>query len=90
MTALVLALFGVAGRLTALAWVALGAVVVVGEFGPIMDLPSWTLDLSPFAHVPSLPGADLTWSSLVALTAVAAALAAGGVAAFRRRDLESD
>jgi ABC-2 type transport system permease protein len=90
MTTLVMALFGLAGRLTPLAWVALVGVVVVGEFGPLMDLPSWTLDVSPFAHVPPLPGASLTWSSLGVLTVVAALLAVGGMAAFRRRDLETD
>ena len=90
MTALVMALFGVAGRLTPLAWVALVGVVVVGEFGPLMELPHWTLDLSPFAHVPSLPGSELTWTSSVWLTAVAAALAVGGLFAFRHRDLQSD
>ena len=90
MTALVMALFGVAGRLTPLAWVALVGVVVVGEFGPLMELPHWTLDLSPFAHVPALPGSDLTWTSSVWLTAVAAALAVGGLLAFRHRDLQSD
>jgi ABC-2 type transport system permease protein len=90
MTALVMALFGIAGRLTPLAWVALVAVVVVGEFGPLMELPAWTLDISPFAHVPSLPGAEVTWSSLLWLTAVAAALAVLGVLAFRRRDLQTD
>jgi putative exporter of polyketide antibiotics len=40
--------------------------------------------------VPSLPGSELTWTSSVWLTAVAAALAVGGLFAFRHRDLQSD
>ena len=56
MTTLVLALFGLSGRLTVVAWVLLVGFIVVGEFGPLMELPSWTLELSPFAHLPALPG----------------------------------
>jgi ABC-2 type transport system permease protein len=90
MTATVMAFYGVAGRLTALAWVLLVGVLVVGEFGPLMDLPAWTLDLSPFAHVPPLPGGDFEAGALLWLTLIAAALAAFGILAFRRRDLQPD
>jgi ABC-2 type transport system permease protein len=55
-----------------------------------MDLPSWTLDLSPFQHVPALPGSAVTVVPLLELTAVAAGLTVLGVAAFRRRDLQPD
>lgn len=90
MTALVMAVFGVSGRLTSLAWVVLVSFVVLGEFGPLMDLPDWTLELSPFHHVPPLPGGRLDLGPLLWLTAGAAALFLGGLAAFRRRDLQPD
>ncbi len=45
------------------------------------------LDISPFAHVPELPAADFSAGPLLALSAVAAALVALGLVAFRRRDL---
>jgi ABC-2 type transport system permease protein len=65
----------------------LGACVLLTVLGPLLDLPRWVLDLSPFEHVPQLPGGDLSAAPLIWLCAVAAALTALGVQAFRRRDL---
>ena len=45
------------------------------------------MDISPFTHVPLLPAADLDVVPLIALTAVAAALSAAGLAGLRRRDI---
>ena len=52
-----------------------------------MQLPSWTQELSPFTHIPKLPAADLAALPVLGLIAIAAALAAAGLAAFRHRDL---
>ncbi len=45
------------------------------------------MDLSPFAHVPKLPGGTFSATPVVALTAVAALLGAVGLAGLRRRDI---
>jgi ABC-2 type transport system permease protein len=45
------------------------------------------MNVSQFTHVPRLPGGDLTVAPLVWLTAAAVALAAAGLAGFRRRDV---
>jgi ABC-2 type transport system permease protein len=68
------------------------AVIVFILLGPLfgaatLQLPGWAQDLSPFTHVPKVPAADVTAVPILALVAVAAALAAAGLAWFRRRDL---
>ena len=68
-------------------WGVLGACVLLSVLGPLLGLPDWVLDLSPFQHVPQLPAAEFAAGPLLALCAVAAALTAAGMAAFRRRDL---
>ena len=68
-------------------WGVLGACGLLTVLGSLLGLPAWVLDLSPFQHVPQLPAADFAAGPLLALCAVAAALTAVGMAAFRRRDL---
>jgi ABC-2 type transport system permease protein len=87
LTAIAVALFGVLPRWTALAWAPLGVCVVIGLFGTLLSLPTAVLDVSPFEHTPSVPAAS--WSVLPPLVLVlaAAAITAGGLAAFRRRDV---
>lgn len=86
LTGVAVALFGLAPRLSAAAWGVLAAFVMLGEIGPVLQLPQALLDLSPFAHTPKLPGSALAWTPLLWLTAVAVALLAAGLAGFRRRD----
>ncbi len=87
LTGLAVALFGLVPRLVGLAWCALAASMLLGEFGEVLGLPEWARRLSPFSHVPALPGGEMAWGPLVVLLAVAAVLVLAGVAGFRRRDL---
>ncbi|KRF43298.1 polyketide antibiotic transporter [Terrabacter sp. Soil811] len=80
-------LYGALPRFTGLAWAALIVFLLLGEFGDLLDLPGWLVDLSPFTHLPALPGGTVGAAPLVGLTLVAAALSAAGVAALRRRDI---
>ncbi|MDD2858459.1 MAG: hypothetical protein PHU75_07265, partial [Candidatus Nanopelagicales bacterium] len=88
-TGFVVLMFGFAPRLTVLAWGLLVGLALVAELGPAVNLPAWTLDLSPFAHIPRLPGAAMKWNPLVVLMVIAAALVALGVVRFRQRDIVS-
>lgn len=81
------ALFGVAPRLAVAAWGALAVFVFLGEFGEFLGLSQWAMDVSPFTHVPKLPGAAFTATPLLWLTATAALLALVGLATLRNRDL---
>jgi ABC-2 type transport system permease protein len=85
--ALVTALFGLAPRAQSLAWAALTACLLLWFLGPLVDLPAWVMDLSPYEHVPAIPAVGFDAGPLLVLTAVAAALTAAGLAAFRNRDV---
>ncbi len=82
------ALFGLAPRVAVpAAWTVLALAALLALLGPSVRLPAWVLDLTPFTHVPKLPGGAFTATPLIWLTALAAGLTAAGLIAFRRRDL---
>jgi ABC-2 type transport system permease protein len=81
------ALIGLVPRLSSLAWAALILSVLLVELGALFGLNQWIVDLTPFAHVPKLPGAAFAWTPVLWLTAVAAALGAAGLVGLRRRDM---
>ncbi|TDE20886.1 anibiotic ABC transporter [Actinomadura sp. 6K520] len=84
----VIAVLGLLPRWSvAISWTALAACLIIGQIGPILELPRWASDLSPFTHTPALPSADLALAPLAALSACAIALGAAGLGFFRRRDL---
>ncbi len=86
--ALAALLHGAAPRYAVAAWAVAGTALTLGWIGPALNLPQAVLNLSPFAHLPKLPGAEaVAWAPLCALTALAAALLAAGLTALRRRDL---
>lgn len=80
-------LYGVAPRVAPLAWGVAGAVLLIGWVGPALDAPRAVLDLSPFGHLPKLPGGAMEWGPVLVLLALAAALVTGGLAGLRHRDL---
>jgi ABC-2 type transport system permease protein len=81
------ALFGLAPRIGVAAWGALGMFLLLGQLGPLLKLQQWAMDISPFTHVPKLPGAEMRTMPVIWLIVVAAALTAAGLAGFRRRDI---
>jgi len=84
---IVAAAFGLVPRLAVLGWVALVGFLLLGELGPLFELDQAIMDVSPFAHVPRLPGGDFSAVPLLWLTAVAGGLVAVGLVGFRRRDV---
>jgi ABC-2 type transport system permease protein len=88
MAGLVLTAFGFLPTFTvALSWALLAIFVTVLMLGPVLSLPQWVVDLSPFSHVPAVPAAEVTVLPIVSLIVVAALLFAVGVTGFRRRDI---
>jgi polyether ionophore transport system permease protein len=81
------ALIGLAPRLSSLAWAALIASALIVELGALFGLSQWIVDITPFGHVPKLPGSAFTMTPVLWLTVVAVALGAAGLAGLRRRDM---
>lgn len=69
------------------AWAVAGVCLAVGWIGPALDLPQAAMNISPFGHLPKLPGSAMAWGPVAVLLAVAAALVAAGLTGLRRRDL---
>ena len=75
------------GACVAGAWTVFGAVVVIDLFGQVLQLSHWLLDVSPFTHVPKLPGGTVSATPLLWLCLAAVTFSALGLAALRRRDI---
>jgi len=75
------------GACVAAAWTVLGLVVFVDLFGVVLKLSHWLLDISPFTHVPKLPGGTVSATPLLWLCLAALAFSAVGLAGLRRRDI---
>ena len=81
-------LFGLLPRASvAGAWTVVGVLVLIALFGQVLRLSQPILDVSPFTHVPKLPGAAVTAGPLLWLSLAVLALVATGLAALRRRDI---
>jgi ABC-2 type transport system permease protein len=80
-------LYGVLPRGAAAAWGIAGAVLLIGWIGPALDVPQAVLDVSPFGHLPKLPGGSMEWAPVLILLALSALLVTAGLAGLRRRDL---
>jgi ABC-2 type transport system permease protein len=81
------ALFGLLPRATIAVWALIAVCGVLGQLGPALQLPQAVMDLSPFTHLPKLPGGTVSGTPYALLAAVGAALTAAGLAGVRRRDL---
>lgn len=82
-------LFGAAPRLLGATWIVIGHGVFAGMFGELTDHPQWLRNLVPLEHTgrPLLDG--VSWSVTIGLVVSTAALSVAGLAAFRRRDLQT-
>ncbi|MEU2909469.1 ABC transporter permease [Streptomyces massasporeus] len=80
-------LHGVLPRAALAAWGVAGAALLIGWVGPALDAPQAVLDVSPFGHLPKLPGGSVQWGPVLVLTGLAVLLVAGGLAGLRRRDM---
>jgi ABC-2 type transport system permease protein len=82
-----LALYGLMPRLAQGGWVAWVVFLSIWTLGAFGQLSQRLLNLSPFTHIPKLPGAELTAAPLIWLGTVAATLVSAGLIGFRHRDI---
>ncbi|WP_328658553.1 ABC transporter permease [Streptomyces sp. NBC_00334] len=80
-------LYGLLPRAAVAAWAVAGAVLLLGWVGPALDVPQAVLDVSPFGHLPKLPGGEMSWPPVLVLVLIAGALVGAGLVGLRRRDL---
>ncbi|MEV6700517.1 ABC transporter permease [Streptomyces sp. NPDC051453] len=82
-------LFGVFPSAAVAAWAVAGIALLIGWIGPAFELPQPVMNLSPFGHLPKLPGGEMEWAPVLTLLAIAAVLVAVGLTGLRRRDLSN-
>jgi ABC-2 type transport system permease protein len=78
---------GLAPRWTPLAWASVVFFALLGEFGTMLNISSWVWNVSPFHHVPQLPGGAVVATPLMWLIAVSGSLVLAGLIGIRRRDV---
>jgi len=87
LTGIVAALFGLVPRLAPAAWAAWVAFLVLLLLDAFDQVGQTLLDLSPFTHLPKLPGGHLDPTPLGWVLGTAVALVIVGLLGFRRRDV---
>jgi ABC-2 type transport system permease protein len=88
LAAITVAVFGLMpGRAAAIGWAALSVCVILGQIGAALQLSQALLDVSPFTHIPRVPGGPVTVLPLLVLTAVTVLLLVAGLTGFRRRSI---
>jgi ABC-2 type transport system permease protein len=87
LVSIVVVLVGLAPRAATGAWGALLVFLLIGELGPLLHVAQVVQDVSPFAHVPRLPGGAYSSAPLLGLMATTAVLLGSGFIGFRRRDV---
>jgi ABC-2 type transport system permease protein len=87
LAAIAIALVGVLPRAAMAAWAALGVCVLILFVGGAVDGGQWLRDISPYTHIPRIPGGSFDAVPLVVLLLIATALAALGYLGIGRRDV---
>ncbi|MEM8619351.1 MAG: ABC transporter permease [Actinomycetota bacterium] len=82
-----LAISGWLPRAAVATWALVAGAMVIGMFGPVLNLPDWVSNLSPFEHIALAPAESTTLVPLVVLSVVAVVLAVAGFVGIDRRDV---
>ncbi|MFJ6280330.1 ABC transporter permease [Arthrobacter subterraneus] len=70
-------------------WLILVSAIIVGLYGPLLNLPDAVANAEPFGLMPRVPAESLDPVPVTVAALAALLLIGAGAAAFRRRDLEA-
>jgi ABC-2 type transport system permease protein len=87
LAAITIALFGLFPRWAAAAWAPPSICLVIVMTTSGTELSRWIKDISPFSHLPQLPGGSASAAPVITLVAIAVVLGVAGLVGLRRRDL---
>lgn len=85
---LVAAIIALVPRLAvAASWAAFAGCLLILQLGPLLKLPQWVMNISPFGHLAAMPAQDFKLVPVVWLLGVTALLLVSALFYFRRRDI---
>jgi ABC-2 type transport system permease protein len=87
MTGCAALLVGVLPKLTALVWAVIGYSFVAIYLGLLLNFPEWTIQITPFGHIPQLPVDEFALAPLAVIAAIAVALTGVGAWRYADRDI---
>jgi len=87
LAAVAVLIYGLFPRLSLVAWAGPAICLLIGVVSAGVQLDDWVRDISPFSHLPALPGGSASAGPLLTLLAIAVVLGAVGLTGLRRRDM---
>ncbi|MEU9114875.1 ABC transporter permease [Streptomyces sp. NPDC048483] len=88
LTGVAVLVYGLLPKATTAVWAVVGGCLAIGWIGPSLKFPQWAMDLSPFSHLPKLPGAGTTAAPFLWLLGLSALFMVAGLTGLRRRDMD--
>lgn len=85
--AIAAAIWALRASWTVASWVVVALFVTLGQVGELLNLPDWSVGLSPYTHTPALPVESFSLTPAMVLVATAAAVVAAAHWRYRSRDI---
>lgn len=84
-------LYGVAPKFaTAGVWAAFVASFMITQFAVLLDLPDWTVNLTPFSHAALAPAEPIEYMPLAIISSIATVFLVVGLVRFAKRDIATN
>ncbi|WUJ75381.1 ABC transporter permease [Kribbella soli] len=87
LAAIAIAIFGFFPQASMISWAGPTICILIGLVSAGVATAGWIRNISPFTHLPSLPGGSVSAGPLITLLAIAIIVGLAGLVGLRRRDL---